>query len=117
METVIDDYEPNKMGLDLYRNLRKHAWVLVKKGKRSITEDFFLEPSTGRKYKTDESEYLKIDSVFNNQNYWINIDQTTPVSEINFDNMNKNDSPEWEYIMLDTLDIPYNPEDEFEKTD
>jgi hypothetical protein len=31
--------------------------------------------------------------------------------------MNKNDSPEWEYIMLDTLDIPYNPEDEFEKAD
>ena len=66
METVIDDYEPNKMGLDLYRNRRKHAWVLVKKGKRSVEEDFFLEPSTGRKYKTDESEYLKIDSVFNN---------------------------------------------------
>ena len=50
METFIDDYEPNKMGLDLYRNRRKHAWVLVKKGKRSVEEDFFLEPSTGRKY-------------------------------------------------------------------
>ena len=34
METVIDDYEPNKMGLDKYRKKRKHAWVLVKKGKR-----------------------------------------------------------------------------------
>jgi hypothetical protein len=34
METVIDDYEPNKMGLDLYRHKRKHAWVLVKAGKR-----------------------------------------------------------------------------------
>lgn len=74
METVIDDYEPNKMGLDLYRNRRKHAWVLVKKGKRGIEEDFFIEPSTGRKYKLDNSEYISIDAVFNNQNYWINIE-------------------------------------------
>ena len=94
METVIDDYEPNKMGLDLYRNRRKHAWVLVKKGKRSITEDFFLEPSTGRKYDTKESKYLKIDSVFNNKNLWIHTEyETTPVKEINFDNMNNNNSP------------------------
>jgi len=31
--------------------------------------------------------------------------------------MTKNDSPDWEYIMLDTLNIPYNPDDEFEKID
>ena len=66
METVIDDYEPNKMGLDLFKNKRKHAWVLVKKGKRGVPEDFFLEPSTGRKYSLDDSEYISIDSVFNN---------------------------------------------------
>ena len=36
VETVIDDYEPNKMQLDKYRGQRKHAWVLVKKGKRNV---------------------------------------------------------------------------------
>ena len=53
MESVIDDYEPNKMGLDLYRNRRKHAWVMIKKGKRGIEKDFFIEPSTGRQYDID----------------------------------------------------------------
>lgn len=109
METVIDDYEPNKMGLDKYRNKRKHAWILIKgSGKREIEKDFFIEPSTGRRYELDQSEYISIDSVFNNQNYWINIKCKNPVADVNFDNMNNNDSPEWEYVMLDTLDIPYN---------
>lgn len=66
METVIDDYEPNKMGLDLFRNKRKHAWILIKAGKRKVKDHFFIEPSTGRPYALDKSEYLSIDAVFNN---------------------------------------------------
>ena len=31
--------------------------------------------------------------------------------------MNKSDSSAWEYIMLDTLNIPFRMEDEFEKSD
>jgi hypothetical protein len=50
METVIDDYEPNKMGLDEHRCRRKHAWVLVKAGKRGVESHYFIEPSTGRFY-------------------------------------------------------------------
>jgi hypothetical protein len=31
--------------------------------------------------------------------------------------MNVSESPEWEYVMLDTLDIPYNMNDDFENPD
>ena len=61
------------MQLDKYRGQRKHAWVLVKKGKRNVKEDFFIEPSTGRQCALKESEYISVDSVFNHKNYWVNM--------------------------------------------
>ena len=56
-----------------------HAWVLLKKGKRGITETVFLEPSTGRAYNLDASPYLMVDSVFNHQNFFINMNMELAV--------------------------------------
>ena len=103
---MIDDYEPNKMTLDKYRNQRKHAWVLVKAGKRGEKTDYFIEPSTGRTCPIKEAQYVAIDCLFNHKNYWINLNQEKEICDINFKDMNNADSTEWEFIMLDTLELP-----------
>ena len=101
------------MGLDEHRHRRKHAWVLVKKGKRDVKSHYFIEPSTGRAYDVKDSDYLSIDSIYNNQNYWINIQQNKEVSEINFDEMNNSECPDWEFVMLDTLILPKKDDDNY----
>ena len=62
---TIDDDEPDEVVPDVFHGSRVHAWVLLKKGKRGEKESIFLEPSTGRVYKLNESPYLYVDSVFN----------------------------------------------------
>ena len=98
---TINDEEPEKLYKDPYENRRKHAWVLVKKGKRAVEKNLFLEPSTGRIYEPDSEHYLKIDSVFNNRNFWINLKPDVDAKEVSFENMDS--SAQWEYVMLDTL--------------
>jgi hypothetical protein len=49
-ETVIDDDEPDFEKDDPCGRSRKHAWVFINKPKREISDPFFVEPSTGRKY-------------------------------------------------------------------
>lgn len=98
---TIDDEEPEKLVKDPYEGRRKHAWVLIKKGKRGVEKNLFLEPSTGRIYDVDSDYYLTIDSVFNNRNFWINLRPDIDCKEVSFENMDS--SPHWEYVMLDTL--------------
>lgn len=33
---------------DPYEGERIHCWVLLKKGKRGVQEDLFIEPTTGK---------------------------------------------------------------------
>ena len=65
LAATIDDDEPDELIPDYLNGQRVHAWVLLQKGKRGITETVFLEPSTGRVYNLDSSPYLMVDSVFN----------------------------------------------------
>lgn len=53
--------------------LRVHAWVLVLSGKREVAETFFIETLTGNAVSTKDDEYLGIESVWNNKNYWVNM--------------------------------------------
>ena len=50
-----------------------HAWVLVLSGKREVPESFFIESLTGCPKSLDDSCYLGIESVWNNANLWINM--------------------------------------------
>lgn len=59
--------------IDEFAGLRIHAWVLVLPGKRETAEVFFIDPSTGKEYSTDDVNFLGLESVFNNQNYWVNM--------------------------------------------
>jgi len=98
-DTVIDDDEPDYVKDDPLGSSRKHSWVLVLKAKRELAESFFIEPSTGRKYTTDDSPYHHIDSIFNHRNYWINMDWKRPITDVNLD-FEFETQGEWEYVML-----------------
>eukprot|EP00357_Protocruzia_adherens_P037882 CAMPEP_0114983882 /NCGR_PEP_ID=MMETSP0216-20121206/6955_1 /TAXON_ID=223996 /ORGANISM="Protocruzia adherens, Strain Boccale" /LENGTH=833 /DNA_ID=CAMNT_0002345931 /DNA_START=33 /DNA_END=2534 /DNA_ORIENTATION=+ len=97
-ENTIDDDEPDVEPHDPWEGDRLHAWVLVKLGKRGVTEDVFLEPSTGRQYPTKGGPYISIDAIFNNQNFWINMNPNKEVDDLN---LKFGDPNEWEFVMLD----------------
>ncbi|XP_011446060.2 dynein regulatory complex subunit 7-like isoform X1 [Crassostrea angulata] len=81
---------------DPYFGLRIHAWVLVLSGKREVPENFFIEPFTGLSHPMDSSNYLGIESVWNNVNYWVNMqDCSEGVKGLSFD---LGDSTVWEFM-------------------
>ncbi|CAH8429485.1 unnamed protein product [Schistosoma turkestanicum] len=88
-----------KPAVDPLFALRIHAWVLILPGKREVPEAFFIESLTGLSKPLDCSMYLGIESLWNNQNYWVNMqDCSTGISHLNY---NLNDSQYWEYLLPD----------------
>ena len=53
--------------------MRVHSWILVEAGKREVPESFFIEPFTGLPQPLLNEQYLGIESVWNHQNYWANM--------------------------------------------
>ena len=99
-ETIIDDDEPDYQKSDEYGRNRKHCWVYLQKGKRELSESFFIEPSTGRKYAIDENcPFYSIEAIFNNKNFWINMDPSRNIEDINMD-FEYDANGEWEYVMI-----------------
>lgn len=58
---------------DPLRGLRVHCWVLVLSGSRSVQENFFIDPLTGISFPTSSDSFLGIESVWNNLNYYVNM--------------------------------------------
>ncbi|KND01180.1 uncharacterized protein SPPG_04271 [Spizellomyces punctatus DAOM BR117] len=84
---------------DELKGLRVHAWVLVLPGKREVAESFFIEPSTGRIYSTENENYLGVESVFSSVNYWVNMQVCYDgLKGISFD---LGDNAKWEFVLLD----------------
>jgi len=85
---------------DELHGIRVHSWVLVLAGKRDILENsFYVEPATGTLYPVNQSPYISLESIWNNHNYWVNMqDCSRGIDTLAFDLMNTNN---WEYIMLD----------------
>jgi hypothetical protein len=42
-------------------------------GKREVAEKFFIDPLTGISYPTNSPQFLGIESMWNNKNYWVNM--------------------------------------------
>jgi hypothetical protein len=77
---------------------RVHAWVLVRAGKRDVTDHYFIEATTGRTYSLRDAPYLAIESVWSHENYWVNMQQDKqPIETTLFDLSNPTD---WEYVFL-----------------
>ncbi|XP_046848993.1 dynein regulatory complex subunit 7-like isoform X2 [Xenia sp. Carnegie-2017] len=81
---------------DKLRGLRFHCWVLVLSGKREIPESFFIESTTGESYPLNFSGYLGVESVWNNLNCWVNMqDCTKGVMDMTYD---LGDAVKWEFV-------------------
>ncbi|XP_047441931.1 dynein regulatory complex subunit 7 isoform X2 [Mugil cephalus] len=65
--------ESEQRPADVLRGLRVHCWVLVLSGSRSVQENFFIDPLTGTSYATGCDYFLGIESVWNNFNYYVNM--------------------------------------------
>jgi hypothetical protein len=73
--------------------------VFVQKVDRSVNEEFFIEPTTGRKYNIEDSPYFSIQAAFNHQNFWINLDPNREIQNINM-NFEEDPDSNWEFVML-----------------
>ena len=85
MRMTIDDDEPDYEKDDEYGRTRLHAWVLIQTGTRDVVEPIFIEPTTGRKYSIDNAPYHSIECIFNHQNFWVNLDPSREIDDVNLD--------------------------------
>ncbi|KAI4477018.1 hypothetical protein M0802_014792, partial [Mischocyttarus mexicanus] len=90
---------------DEYHGHRIHAWVVVlpavngAKGKQ-INNPFFIESSSGEKYDLNDPLinhlYLGIESIWNDENYWINMQDSICCDKINW---NLTSTELWEHLL------------------
>lgn len=99
----VGDDEDDDADKDEFDGKRVHAWVLVLAGKREVPESMFIEPTTARKYSLDNSPYQGLECVWNQSNYWVNMQPGTVLgapgkvlSGVQFD---LNDSEKWEPVL------------------
>ncbi|BFY98616.1 hypothetical protein BsWGS_01656 [Bradybaena similaris] len=100
---------------DPYYGRRIHSWVMVLKGLRDVEETFFIEPTTGVPHPTDWDQYLGVETLWNNKNYYINMQQyeIQGVGDLKFDIGN---SCDWEYIFSgQDLHVQLSPEEVAER--
>ncbi|XP_033625449.1 dynein regulatory complex subunit 7-like [Asterias rubens] len=102
-EEEIKQEELEKPPVDELFGLRVHCWVLVLAGKREVPENFFMEPLTGNSFPTSDESFLGIESLWNNNNYWVNMqDCSNGCRDLIFD---LGDCARWEF-MLPTNEKP-----------
>lgn len=76
---------------------RVHCWILIMKGRRDVQQDIFVEPTTATVYPVHQAPYVGIESVWNETNYWVNV-QSAKMEDMKYD-LNQNSS--WEYVLID----------------
>lgn len=102
------------IAVDRYHFRRSHAWVVIVdnapwsiKPKKTYVNDegdevlappkaHFIEPSTGFICDTHCKQYIIIDSVWDHQNYYVNMQNYQRVSELRW---NLQDTKDWEHIL------------------
>lgn len=47
--------------------------MLVLLGTRDIEENFFIDPLSGNRYSTNDRQFLGIESMWDNYNYYVNM--------------------------------------------
>ena len=75
-----------------------HCWILVRGGKRGHEGSCFVEATTGKVYRIDNSPYFSIDAMWNARNYFVNMQNSLPIEELSFDIL---DASSWEYIFIE----------------
>eukprot|EP01135_Chromosphaera_perkinsii_P002873 Nk52_evm28s229 gene=Nk52_evmTU28s229 len=89
--------EKQRLGDDDLKGLRVHSWVVLNAGKREVPSTVFIEPTRGICFPPDHEAYLGIESVWNHENYWVNMqDCSGGLGDITFD---LSDTSRWEYVL------------------
>lgn len=96
---------------DPLKDKRVHFWILIKKGLRDIENDFFVEPVSGNIYKINDENlpFIRIESIWNDKNYWVNVQNTNCIGNMSFD---LNDTKCWEFILFDQENKDENKEND-----
>ncbi|XP_010882332.2 dynein regulatory complex subunit 7 isoform X2 [Esox lucius] len=82
---------------DALLGLRVHCWVLVLADSREVPENFFIDPLSGKSFSTTDKCFLGIESIWNHQNYWVNMqDCRFGCAEMTYD---LGDAVKWEYLL------------------
>ena len=63
-------------------SIRVHAWVLVLSGKHDVVQAFCIEPTAGHAKETTDRGYAGVESVWNDQNYWVNMHDCSTGGEV-----------------------------------
>ena len=77
------------------RDAYAHCWVLVKSGQRGVEADFYIEPSTGVVYNTADAPYGCVESMWNEANVWVNMQEVDAEISLDLD-----DTGLWEHVFL-----------------
>ncbi|XP_017779621.1 PREDICTED: dynein regulatory complex subunit 7 [Nicrophorus vespilloides] len=93
--------ELDKPPFDELYGRRIHCWVLMlphdrDKDKEDV-QPFFIEPSTGMRHEVNSALYCSIQSVWNNVNYWVNLqDDSLGVGGLDY---NLSNLEKWEHLL------------------
>ncbi|XP_006641383.1 dynein regulatory complex subunit 7 [Lepisosteus oculatus] len=97
-ETEREEAERERPPPDPLMGLRVHCWVLVLAGRREVPENFFIDPLGGKSFSTTDERFLGIESLWNHQNYWVNMqDCRNGCRDLTFD---LGDAVKWEFLLF-----------------
>jgi len=83
--TTVEEHTHDKPSTDL----KIHAWVLVRGTHRELHRSVFIEPSSGRIFPVDSAPYGGVETIWNTNNYWINMqDPGVKSCQLNYDFVN-----------------------------
>jgi hypothetical protein len=68
---------------------------------RDVKKSVFLDPISGRSWDADSNSlpFYTIKQMFNNRNCWINLNEKTPISQINFETFDNFKNDDWEFVL------------------
>ncbi|XP_030764668.1 dynein regulatory complex subunit 7 [Sitophilus oryzae] len=90
--------EEEKIPLDELEGQRIHSWVLLGTKGRAVERMVFIEASTGMFHPLDSDLYCGIESLWSNENYWVNLqDCSKGLADINY---NLTDTEKWEHLLV-----------------
>ena len=101
-----DEADQAEAAEDELHGQRIHCWVLVRAGHRDMTEDVFVEASTGKLVPAASpaaARYLGVEAVLNHQNYWVDFQRCAAVRDMSFD---LDDFTKWEFIFMQSAAAP-----------
>ncbi|CAN0317934.1 unnamed protein product, partial [Laminaria digitata] len=76
--------------------------VLVRGGKRGATGMSYVEPTTGAVYRTSAAPYLAVEGLFNDKNYWVNMQQQQQQQQQQ-QRQQQQAQRMWEYVFIDPM--------------